>query len=288
MNTQNRRQFIKNASLLAVAPAIPLSAQYKDKQVNLIFRADDMGMSHAANLGCLEAYQKGVVRSVEVMVPCPWFPEAAEMLTENKGLDAGLHLTLNSEWETFRWRPLTYGPSLMDEEGNFYPGFEHPTQKGELLNGWKLPEVEKELRAQIELGLKKIPHLTHFSDHMFFSREPAIEELLVKLSDEYQLFYENKGAGLAFAPKVKNNDPSEEGRLAAMKQRIANLTPGNWIIITHPSAGTEEAHAIRGSKDDIGYKRNLNRKLLTNPELVKYCQEQVNLVAYMDVIGIEN
>lgn len=284
MNTQNRRQFIKNAALLAATPTITLSAQSKAKQVNVIFRADDMGMSHAANLGCLEAYQKGIVRSVEVMVPCPWFPEAAEMLADNKGLDAGLHLTLNSEWKTFRWRALTYGPSLMDEEGNFYRGFTQPDDEKQLVNDWKLPEVEKELRAQIELGLKKIPHLTHFSDHMFFSREPAIQELLVRLSEEYQLFYENSRAGLAYAPKVKNNDLSEEGIMDAMKHRVANLKPGNWIIITHPSAGTEEAHAIRGSKDDIGYKRNLSRKMLTSPELVKYCQERVNLVAYKDVI----
>lgn len=281
---QNRRRFLKNATLLAATSVISLPAQAQNKEINLIFRADDMGMSHAANLGCLESYQKGVVRSVEVMVPCPWFPEAAEMLADNKGLDAGLHLTLNSEWKTFRWRPLTYGPSLMDEERNFHPGFKQPTQKGELLNDWKLPEVEKELRAQIELGLKKTPHLTHFSDHMFFSREPAIEELLVKLSDEYHLFYENKRAGLAFAPKVNNKYSGEEGKMAAMKQRVDNLEPGNWIIITHPSAGTEEAHAIKGSKDDIGYKRNLSRKILTNPELVQYCREQVNLVAYKDLI----
>ena len=284
MNSRNRRQFIKNAALLAAMPTIPFAVPSEAKQVNVIFRADDMGMSHAANLGCLEAYQKGVVRSVEVMVPCPWFPEAAEMLADHKDLDAGLHLTLNSEWKSFRWRPLTYGPSLMDEEGNFYPGFNKPEGENQLLNGWKLPEVEKELRAQIELGLKKIPHLTHFSDHMFFSREPAIQELLVMLSDEYDLFYENERAGLAFAPKVKNNDRSEAGRVAAMKQRIDNLEPGNWIIITHPSLGTEEAHAIRGSKDDIGYKRNLSRKMLINPELLQYCRERVNLVGYKDVI----
>jgi len=284
MEKLNRRTFIKNAALLAATSTVSVPSRAENKQVNLIFRADDMGMSHAANLGCLESYQKGVVRSVEVMVPCPWFPEAAEMLADHKGLDAGLHLTLNSEWKTFRWRPLTYGPSLMDEEGNFYPGFTQPKDKNQLLNGWKLPEVEKELRAQIELGLKKIPHLTHFSDHMFFSREPAIEALLVKLSDEYQLFYENKQAGLAFAPKVEKDIEKNDDQLEAMKARIANLKRGNWIIITHPSAGTEEAHAIRGSKDDIGYKRNLSRQLLINPELVQYCQERVNLVAYKNLI----
>jgi hypothetical protein len=39
------------------------------------------------------------MRTVEVMVPCPWFPEAAALLRENPGLDVGVHITLTSEWE---------------------------------------------------------------------------------------------------------------------------------------------------------------------------------------------
>ena len=68
-----------------------------------------------------------------------------------------------------------------------------------------------------------------------------------------------------------------------MEQRVADLKPGNWIIITHPSAGTEEAHAIRGSKDDVGQKRNWGRKMLIDPEFVEYCQKRVNLVGYKDI-----
>ena len=285
MGKQNRRKFIKNAVFLAATPAISFPVQGKKKLVNLIFRADDMGMSHAANLGCLEAYQKGVVRSVEVMVPCPWFPEAAEMLQEHPGLDPGLHLTLNSEWTSFRWRPLTHAPSLVDEEFNFYRGFSQPEKDNDLPNGWKPNEIERELRAQIELGLKKIPNTSHLSDHMFFSkRSPALEEMMVRLAEEYRLFYDIKSKGVDYAGKYRSDDMSYEGRLHAMKQRIAQLEPGTWIIITHPSAGTEEAHAIRGSNDDIGKKRNMSRKILTNPELISFCKDkEVNLMAYRDV-----
>ena len=285
MGKQNRRKFIKNAVFLAATPAISIPVQEKKKQVNLIVRADDMGMSHAANLGCLEAYRKGVVRSVEVMVPCPWFPEAAEMLQENPGLDPGLHLTLNSEWTSFRWRPLTLAPSLVDEEFNFYRGFSQPKSDKDLPNTWKPDEVEKELRAQIELGLKKIPHTSHLSDHMFFSkRSPVLEEMMVRLAEEYALFYDIKRIGLDYAGKYRSDDTSYEGRLHAMKQRIDQLEPGTWIIITHPSAGTEEAHAIRGSSNDIGQKRDMSRKILTAPELISFCEEMgINLMAYKDI-----
>ena len=38
-------------------------------------------------------FQEGIARSVEVMVPCPWFNEVAQMLRENPGFDVGVHLT---------------------------------------------------------------------------------------------------------------------------------------------------------------------------------------------------
>ena len=78
-----------------------------------------MGFSHYANVGCIKAYQEGILTAVEVMVPCDYFPEAVELLKQNQGLDVGIHLTLNSEWENIKWRSLTNAPSLVDENGFF-------------------------------------------------------------------------------------------------------------------------------------------------------------------------
>ncbi len=33
-------------------------------------------------------------------------------------------------------------------------------------SNWDIAEIEKKLRAQIELALKKVPHISHFSEHM--------------------------------------------------------------------------------------------------------------------------
>ena len=80
----------------------------------LIVRADDMGSFRAANIACLKGYTEGIESSIEVMVVTAWFPEAARLLRENPGIDVGLHLTLTSEWENVKWRPLTHCPSLTD------------------------------------------------------------------------------------------------------------------------------------------------------------------------------
>lgn len=88
---------------------------------NLIIRADDMGSFRAANIACIEGYKNGIETSIEVMAVTPWFPEAAKLLRENPGVDVGLHLTITSEWDNIKWRPLTHCPSLIDSNGYFSP-----------------------------------------------------------------------------------------------------------------------------------------------------------------------
>lgn len=93
---------------------LPVLYAAQDKGTCLIIRGDDIGSCHAANVACIRAYKEGIMTSVELMVPCSWFPEAVKLLNENPGLDVGVHLIMTSEWENFKWRPLTWAPSLTD------------------------------------------------------------------------------------------------------------------------------------------------------------------------------
>ena len=68
-------------------------------EICLLVRADDIGMAHAGNAACIEVYEQGICRSVELMVPCPWFAEAVELLRAHPEYDVGVHLTLTSEWQ---------------------------------------------------------------------------------------------------------------------------------------------------------------------------------------------
>jgi predicted glycoside hydrolase/deacetylase ChbG (UPF0249 family) len=101
------------------------------------------------NVACIEAYKKGIQTVVEVMPVTAWFPEAARMLNENQGIDVGIHLAITSEWENIKWRPLTYCPTLTDENGYFYPMINpHNAYPGQsiLENKWDIDEIEKEFR----------------------------------------------------------------------------------------------------------------------------------------------
>jgi hypothetical protein len=90
----------------------------------LIFNADDLGMCHAVNAAIIRTLQEDVVQSTTIMVPCPWALHAMEFLAEHPGIPFGVHLTLISEWPSYRWGPRCSRnrvPTLVDESGFFYP-----------------------------------------------------------------------------------------------------------------------------------------------------------------------
>ena len=87
----------------------------------LAVRMDDMGAFHSVNKAIMDIYCNGIAKSVEIMPVASWYPEAVQMLKNASGLDVGVHLTITSEWENIKWRPLTSCPSLTDEKGYFLP-----------------------------------------------------------------------------------------------------------------------------------------------------------------------
>ncbi len=129
----------------------------------LILHVDDAGMSWDSNEGALQALTQGVATSVSVMMPCPWTPGFVHALKENPGLDAGLHLTLTSEWADYRWGPLTgkpAAPGLTDAEGALWPSIEAVVQHA------SADEVDAEIRAQLARARAMGFEPTHLDSHM--------------------------------------------------------------------------------------------------------------------------
>jgi predicted glycoside hydrolase/deacetylase ChbG (UPF0249 family) len=220
----------------------------QDKDVRLIVRGDDIGSSHAANVACIRSYREGIMKSVEVMVPCSWFPEAVKMLNENPGLDVGIHLVLTSEWDDYKWRPLTHAPSLTDADGYFYPTIwpRKNAPAGTALKDadWKIEEIEKEFRAQIELGKRKVPHVSHLSFHMgCASWDPKVRELCAKLVKEYDLDINPSEAGVRGFGGFGDAKTADE-RIEKFVKRLGELKPGTYLFVEHPGVDTAEMRAI--------------------------------------------
>lgn len=103
----------------------PLAAQqqYPRDKIPLLFRLDDIGMCHSVNEAAKKVLATGMPVSMSVMVPCPWFTEAAELLKKYTHVSIGIHLTLNSEWKQYRWGPVagvSQVPTLVDSLGTFF------------------------------------------------------------------------------------------------------------------------------------------------------------------------
>jgi chitin disaccharide deacetylase len=121
----------------------------------------------------------GLATSATLMVPCPWAREAVERF---EGLDIGIHLTLTSEYPTYRWRALTGGRSLHDAQG-------YMPRTAEALWARADPiEVEAECRAQVEQALAWGVDITHLDNHMgTLQVNAALFPIYVRLAREFSL-----------------------------------------------------------------------------------------------------
>lgn len=249
----NRKSLLMLAVMLS---GLTVAAYAQSNPPRLIVRGDDMGYAHSGNEAILKCYQDGVETAIEVLVPSPWFPEAVELLKQMPNVDVGIHLTLTSEWDNIKWRPLSDCPSLRDADGYFYPMLrpnKNYPKRAVVENDWKLADVEKEFRAQIDLARKKIPRISHFSGHMgCTSFDDDVKALVKKLAQEYKipLFDSNlQEAGITYIGYSGAHTTADE-KLQSFLKMLESLEPGKtYLFVDHPGLNTPEVQAIH----HIGY-----------------------------------
>ncbi|MEO6905793.1 MAG: polysaccharide deacetylase family protein [Ginsengibacter sp.] len=129
----------------------------------IIFHMDDAGMSLSSNRGIEKVFAEGVANSTSVMMPCPWVPQIVRYINAHPGIDAGLHLTLTSEWKDYRWQPLAGEAAvrgLTDSTGSMWPDVP------DVVKHASADEVDKEIRAQLNRAEKMGFYPTHLDSHM--------------------------------------------------------------------------------------------------------------------------
>ncbi|KAA6347215.1 Carbohydrate deacetylase [termite gut metagenome] len=292
MRTLNLRNILGGIFLSAIC--IPLFSQKENPR--LIIRADDMGSFHSVNIGIIDCYKKGILKSVEVMVVTPWFPEAVKMLHENPGLDVGLHLVITSEWENAKWRPLTYCPSLTDKNGYFYPMMTpNPAYPGQSIteNNWDIAEIEKEFRAQIELALKNIPQISHISGHMFSTDfDKNVITLAKHLGQEYNIpivdcteaiDHQYVFTSVHYGGPSKTPTEKESSFISQLKKLESGKT---YVFCDHPALNNDEMQPIGHiGYEDVGIDRQGVVDLLTSDKVKQAIQEKnVELINYNDLL----
>ncbi|MEZ4865399.1 MAG: ChbG/HpnK family deacetylase [Caldilineaceae bacterium] len=262
------------------------------ESIYLLVRADDIGFCQAANQACIDVFTQGICRSVELMAPCPWFPQAVKLLHAHRDYDVGVHLTLTSEWENMKWRPVSDAKSIATEDGYFYRTYRknnnYPDEITFEQSKWTPEDVEKELRAQIELILRHVPWTSHLTTHMGGLRDnPDFQGVVDKLVAEYGLAVDLAAHGFErWRPFGENNQAlTAAEKTAALRQNLAMLEPGRWIHVDHPAYDTPETRAIH----HVGYEgvatdRHGVTTAWTDAEVKAIIADRgIQLVSYADV-----
>ena len=225
-----------------------VALQPASTEIRLIVKGDDMGAAHGINTATIDAFKRGVLTTTNVIVPGPWFPEAARLLKENPGLDVGVHLALTSEWDDIKWRPLTVSPSIADDDGYFFPMVQ---PRGGVMAGrsikersWKLDEVQRELRAQLTMAKRHIPQVTYTWNHMGFTSLGAdVAALVAKLSREHGLIVP-ADLGVQRVGSVYDSKDSGAVKAEKLAAKLETLGPGLWLHIDHASTDDPEMRAV--------------------------------------------
>jgi chitin disaccharide deacetylase len=241
---------------------------FVDGERALILHADDLGMCQATLQAFAELVECGLICSGSVMVPCPSFPQIAAYCRVHPRIDMGVHLTLTSEFDSYRWGPVsTSDPAsgLLDNEG-YFPRWP------ERLHGAASPAaIELELLAQIRQALEAGIDVTHLDLHMGCLMHPDLLPLYLRLACETHLpalvwhptpwplwgfdaaaadeairriaRYQRQGQPVFdHLIELPLNTPQE--RLAQVHHVFDTLEPGLTLLYFHPAVDTWELRAI--------------------------------------------
>jgi predicted glycoside hydrolase/deacetylase ChbG (UPF0249 family) len=226
----------------------------------LIVTADDLGCCHATNVAVYETLRSGLATSASLMVPCPWAREAA---SRYRGEDVGVHLTLNAEYDRYRWGPITQAPSLLDGDGGF------PRTAADLGEHADIDEVRRECRAQIERAIYWGFDVSHLSSHLgAMEQRPELFDVALEMSVEFRLPLRLPDASnqrdigfpfreLAAAEGVVSPDflvrvpPARPGRSdprgasrRLVERALFDLRPGLTEVCLHPAVDTPELRSF--------------------------------------------
>ncbi|MFP4060136.1 MAG: ChbG/HpnK family deacetylase [Bacteroidales bacterium] len=261
----------------------------------LLLRLDDAGMCHSVNAAIKKFIEVGLPFSSSIMPPCGWFQEAVDMFKQYPDISIGVHLTLNSEWHTYKWGPVLGRetvPSLVDDNGYFYI-----SQEKLINNNPDMKEIENECRAQIEKVIQAGLQVDYLDSHLnILKSSPELKKLWVKLANDYNLGisggYGEEIIDLFFVP--------HKYKKYKLIDRIQDFNPGKYYYDSfHVGFDNPELQALSdmhmkevGIEYEVSKHRQAELEALCSVEFMEAIDSnKVRLITYREFIsrkGIKN
>jgi len=211
-------------------PSITEKMGYETSDKVVIIHIDDMGVSHAVNQAAFECLDFGVATCGSVITGANWFPEVVRHYHSHPTIDLGVHLSLTSEYDLYRWRPLSTGDpksGLIDDEGYLWRTMESAVQFG-------TPEAaEVEMRAQVQIALQNKMNITHLDFHMISVLMPKFIDRYLKVAQEFQV--------PALVPKMEQSMLAQLGIgeiYEFLSRKVKDLAEKGYPVIDHIMAAS--------------------------------------------------
>jgi len=286
MSRESRCRVAFAIAALAVlgAATVPLPVEAAEP-TQLMIRCDDVGMCHAVNTAVRELLASGVPFSTSVMFACPWYWEAVEILRDHPEIGVGVHLTLNSEWEHYKWGPVLGAarvPSLVDRTGHFFASeSEFAAARPDL------EEVRAELDAQIERALASGLRIDYIDFHMLTAvSTPELQAIVEQLAAKHRL-----GISRYFGERsVSLWDVAPGRKLPRLLEFVRQAPPGLNLVVIHLGTDTPEMAALVDSNYAadpfrVAIHRQAELDAISSPAFrAAVAQRGIELLTYRDLV----
>ncbi len=274
----------------------------------VIIHTDDIGMCQASVTAYEELFKFGLITSGAVMIPCPWSLAASKIQQNIPSADLGVHITLTSEWQNYRWGPIsTRDPKsgLLDEEGCFYHKAAQAQEHGD--PEYARIEMEAQIRQAIKIGIKPthvdthmgtVAHPKYMNDYIKLSLQNGFPPMLFRLDvDGWMAAGLDRQTAETAVMLVKNLEDQSvplldnlatiplnanpENRMEDAQEIFKKLPAGLTHFIIHPSVDTPELRAIT---PDWAC-RAADYELFMKEEMVKFLDDQgIHRIGYRKLL----
>jgi predicted glycoside hydrolase/deacetylase ChbG (UPF0249 family) len=277
---------------------------FSDTDRVVLVHTDDIGMCQASVTAFADLWEAGGISCGAAMVPCAWFNAAADYCRLHPEVDMGVHATLTSEWQPYRWGPLTSADlehGLTDAEAKFHKTSEAVAELADPA------AVKVELAAQIAHAKAAGIEPTHIDTHMGSVMHGPLYDVFVDLALEHGIppfalrltadqwsrggysaescatfsrrITELESAGVPTLDRILNVPLSdEEDRAGKTKSALSSIKPGHIsYFIIHPSHDTPE---LRGICPDWR-SRVMDLEMFLSGEMAEHlAKENIHLIGY--------
>lgn len=249
-------------------------------QVRIVTRGDDLGSARAANRAIMDAFDRGVLRNTSVMVPAPYFDEAAEMFRDLPDMCVGLHITLNCEWESVKWGtvlPPEEVPSVVGPDGCM-------TRTPMVLHerGASPDEMFAEIEAQLALARDRGLDIRYMDSHMGVTWLGDLEDRVQDLAQREGLVYRPEGFS-----RLPGVDDAPSDPVQAVLARLAAAEPGTYLLVGHPAYYCAEMRRYSHdgtTGDKVAWERNGQRRIFMDESVVAfYMENDIRPIRYDEI-----